>query len=138
MEQALDAEDIIKKAEAAVDDDAESMIANERYTYITSIIGKSCQKKKTGLTLSDKIDQIVTNRILALPIFAAVMFFVYYVSVTTVGTMATDFVNDSQMCIRDRFRKSPARILPSGRRALDADACLLYTSLPPAIHLRIM
>lgn len=95
MEQALDAEDIIKKAEAAVDDDAESMIANERYTYITSIIGKSCQKKKTGLTLSDKIDQIVTNRILALPIFAAVMFFVYYVSVTTVGTMATDFVNDS-------------------------------------------
>lgn len=95
MEQVPDVEDIIKRTEEALDDDAESIITNERYAYITSMIGKSCQKRRKGLTLSDKIDQIVTNRILALPIFAAVMFLVYYVSVTTVGTMATDFVNDN-------------------------------------------
>ena len=95
LEQKPDVESLIQQTEEALDDDAESIITNERYEYITSIIGKSCQKKSRGLTLSDKIDQIVTNRILALPIFAAVMFLVYYISVTTVGTMATDFVNDS-------------------------------------------
>lgn len=95
MNSVPDVESIIKGVEDELDDDAESIITNERYTYITSIIGKSCQKKNQGaMTMSDKIDRIVTNRILALPIFAVVMFLVYYVSVTTIGTMATDFVND--------------------------------------------
>lgn len=95
MTKVPDVEDIIKKVENAMDDDAESIITNERYTYITSIIGKCCHKnRKHSLTVSDKIDRIVTNRIFALPIFAVVMYIVYYVSVTTIGTMATDFVND--------------------------------------------
>ena len=85
----------ITTVEKELDDDAESIIANERYIYIGSII-KRCLKKKNkgGLTLSDKIDKVVTNRILALPVFAAVMFIVYYVSVTTVGTWVTDWTND--------------------------------------------
>ena len=88
-------ENDIKAAETELDDDAESIITNERYVYIASII-KSCLKKaKEGaLTTSDKIDKIVTNRWLALPIFAVVMFIVYFVSVTTVGTWATDWAND--------------------------------------------
>ena len=80
-----------------MDDDTESIITNERYTYITSIIGK-CVKKATGkekLTTSDKIDKIVTNRFAALPIFALIMFVVYYVSVTTVGGFLTDWTNDT-------------------------------------------
>ena len=85
----------IKMLEDTFDDDTESIITNERYTYITSII-HDCVSKAKGekLTTSDKIDRIVTNRILALPIFAAVMVVVYYVSVTTVGTWATDWMND--------------------------------------------
>ena len=85
----------IKELEAAMDDDTESIITNERYLYISSII-KECYTKnsKEKLTTSDKIDKIVTNRWLALPIFAIVMFIVYYVSVTTVGTWATDWAND--------------------------------------------
>lgn len=85
----------IKRAETELDDDAESIITNERYIYISTVI-KSCYKKKKtgGLSSSDKIDRIVTNRILALPIFALVMFLVYYVSVTTVGTWLTDWTND--------------------------------------------
>lgn len=81
----------IKMLEDKFDDDTESIITNERYTYISSII-HDCVTKAKGekLTTSDKIDKIVTNRFLALPIFAAVMFIVYYVSVTTVGTWATD------------------------------------------------
>ncbi|MDR3311464.1 MAG: ferrous iron transport protein B [Oscillospiraceae bacterium] len=88
-------EDDIKACEAELDDDAESIITAERYTYIDSII-KDCVKVKNKgkLTVSDKIDRIVTNRIAALPIFAAVMFIVYFVSVTTVGTIATDWAND--------------------------------------------
>ena len=87
----------IKTLEDKFDDDTESIITNERYTYITSIIGK-CVKKAAGsekLTVSDKIDRIVTNRILALPIFALVMFIVYYVSITTVGGFLTDWTNDT-------------------------------------------
>ncbi len=88
-------EEDIAAAEQEMDDDAESIITNERYIYISSIINKCCKKKnKGGLTVSDKIDKIVTNRFLALPIFALVMFIVYYVSITTVGSMATDWVND--------------------------------------------
>ena len=88
-------EEDIKAAEEELDDDAESIITNERYLYIASII-KGCYKKKSQgkLTVSDKIDRVVTNRWLALPIFAAVMFIVYFVSVTTVGTWATDWAND--------------------------------------------
>ncbi|MGN0297680.1 MAG: ferrous iron transport protein B [Lachnospiraceae bacterium] len=85
----------IKELEDGMDDDVESIITNERYVYISSIIDLCYKKNKKGqLTVSDKIDQIVTNRILALPIFAVVMFLVYYVSVTTVGTYATDWAND--------------------------------------------
>ena len=89
-------EDDIRTAEAEMDDDAESIIVNERYTYIENAL-KSCYKKHDPhrLTASDKIDRIVTNRWLALPIFALIMFVVYYVSVTTVGTWATDFTNDT-------------------------------------------
>ena len=85
----------IEAAEAEMDDDAESIITNERYVYIASIIG-GCLKKKNqgGLTTSDKIDKIVTNRWLGLPIFAVVMFIVYYISMVTVGSAATDWAND--------------------------------------------
>lgn len=85
----------IKECEKELDDDAEAIIANERYTYVASIIGGCCKKKNRGqLGTSDKIDRIVTNRFLALPIFALVMYLVYYVSVTTVGTYVTDWTND--------------------------------------------
>ena len=88
-------EEDIKAAEKEMDDDAESIITNERYVYIASII-KGCYKKKQAgkLTTSDKIDKVVTNRWAALPIFAVVMFLVYYLSVSTVGTWATDWAND--------------------------------------------
>lgn len=90
-----DIESIIADAENKFDDDSESIITNERYTYISSII-KGCYKKKSKekLSTSDKIDRIVTNRWLALPIFAIIMIIVYYVSVTSVGTLVTDFTND--------------------------------------------
>lgn len=90
-----DIESIIADAEKEFDDDSESIITNERYTYISRII-KGCYKKKSKekLSTSDKIDRIVTNRWLALPIFAIIMIIVYYVSVTSVGTLVTDFTND--------------------------------------------
>ena len=85
----------IKALEDAFDDDTESIITNERYVYISSIIGKCVTKgQKGGMTVSDKIDRIVTNRWLALPIFAVVMFIVYYVSITTVGGFLTEWTND--------------------------------------------
>lgn len=86
----------INKLEKDMDDDAESIITNERYLYLSSVI-KDCfhKNKKERLPVSDKIDKIVTNRWLALPIFAVVMFIVYYASVTTIGGWATDWVNDS-------------------------------------------
>ena len=85
----------IQAVEKELDDDAESIITNERYVYIASII-KGCYKKKNTqrLSTSDKIDRVVTNRFAALPIFAVVMFLVYYISVSTVGTFATDWAND--------------------------------------------
>jgi ferrous iron transport protein B len=89
-------EDDIKNCEREMDDDSESIITNERYNYISFIIKECCVKKnRGGLTTSDKIDQIVTNRWLALPIFAAVMFLVYFVSVTTMGAFLTDWTNDT-------------------------------------------
>ena len=85
----------IQKMEELFDDDTESIITNERYVYISSIIHDCVTKNKQNkMTTSDKIDHIVTNRWLALPIFAAVMFLVYYISVTTVGTWVTDWTND--------------------------------------------
>jgi len=86
----------IKAAEKELDDDAESIITNERYVYISSII-KACYKKKSvgRLSTSDKIDKIVTNRWLGLPIFAAIMFLVYYIAMQTIGAAATDFTNDN-------------------------------------------
>ncbi len=88
-------EEDIKNAEDELDDDAESIITNERYIYIAEII-KSCYKKKKagGLSTSDKIDKVVTNRWLGLPIFAVIMFLVYYISMVTVGSAATDWAND--------------------------------------------
>ncbi|MBE6624579.1 MAG: ferrous iron transporter B [Ruminococcaceae bacterium] len=88
-------EKIIAKTELELDDDAEGIIANERYNYITSALGDCYEKKVAGHnTVSDKIDRIVTNKWLALPIFALVMFLVYFISVTTIGTWATDWAND--------------------------------------------
>ena len=88
-------EEDIKAAEKELDDDAESIITNERYVYIAEII-KACYKKKNAgqMSASDKIDRIVTNRWLGLPIFALVMFLVYYISMVTVGSAATDWAND--------------------------------------------
>ena len=85
----------IKEVEKEMDDDAESIITNERYVYIASII-KACYKKKNvgKLSTSDKIDKVVTNRWLGLPIFAAIMFLVYYISMVSVGSFATDWMND--------------------------------------------
>lgn len=90
-----DIEKEISAIESDMDDDSESIITNERYLYISSIL-KGCYKKKTAgqLTVSDKIDKVVTNRWAALPIFAAIMFLVYFISITTVGTWATDWAND--------------------------------------------
>lgn len=88
-------ESIIAEVEKDLDDDAESIITTDRYNYIATIIDSCYTKRnKQKLSLSDKIDQIVTNRILALPIFVAIMFLVYYVSISTIGTGMTDWVND--------------------------------------------
>ena len=86
----------IKAAEQELDDDAEAIITNERYVYIASIL-KGCYKKKNAgqMSTSDKIDRIVTNRILALPIFIVIMTLVYYISVSTIGGIVTDFTNDT-------------------------------------------
>lgn len=86
----------ILAAETEMDDDSESIITNERYVYIASILKNCYQKKSAGqLSQSDKIDQIVTNKWLALPIFAIIMFLVYYISVSTIGTVVTDWTNDT-------------------------------------------
>ena len=89
-------EDLISSLEKELDDDSESIITNERYQYISSVMEDCCKKAGKGqLSTSDKIDRIVTNRWLGLPVFAAVMVLVYYVSITTVGGWATDWVNDN-------------------------------------------
>ena len=90
-----DVSDITRRIEKHFDDDTESVITNERYTWISSIMHSvRTLGNEDGLTTSDKIDRVVTNRFLALPIFAVVMFLVYYISVSTVGTFATDWAND--------------------------------------------
>ncbi len=88
-------EAVTEKIEKAKDDDIESIITNERYNYITGIVGRCVRKSGKHLTSSDKIDQIVTNRWLGIPIFLIIMWGVYYISVTTVGTWMTDWANDS-------------------------------------------
>ena len=107
-------EDIVS-CEKEMDDDAESIITGERYNYIGSII-EDCYKKrvKKQMSTSDKIDRIVTNRFLALPIFAVVMFIVYYVSVTTVGSILTDWTNDTLF---------GEWILPAAQSGLEAIGC---------------
>ena len=87
-------DEVRAELEKANDDDTESVITNARYEVITDVVKKAVSKANSGLSVSDKIDRIVTNRILALPIFALVMFVVYYVSVTTIGTFLTDWTND--------------------------------------------
>lgn len=88
-------EAVITELEKELDDDGEGIITNERYNYISKVVKQAVHKKtRTGQSGTDKIDRIVTNRWLALPIFAAIMFLVYYISISTVGTMATDWVND--------------------------------------------
>lgn len=105
----------IQACEQEMDDDSESIITNERYNYISAIIKDCCVKKnRGGLTVSDKIDRIVTNRWLALPIFAAVMFLVYFVSITTVGSFLTDWTNDTLF---------GAWVVPAVRRGLVAIGC---------------
>ena len=95
LEGAPDVSDVVAKVEKESDDDTESVIINDRYSYISTIIDH-CRSKNMAsqLTMSDKIDRVVTNRILALPIFVVVMFLVYYISVSTVGSVATDWAND--------------------------------------------
>lgn len=107
-------EDIVS-CEKEMDDDAESIITGERYNYIGSII-EDCYKKrvKKQMSVSDKIDSIVTNRILALPIFAVIMFLVYYVSVTTVGSILTDWTNDTLF---------GEWIIPAAQGALESIGC---------------
>ncbi|MDR2174314.1 MAG: ferrous iron transporter B, partial [Synergistaceae bacterium] len=95
MKSVPDVEETIQAVENAMDDDSESIVTNERYIRISSIVRECCKKKDASrMTVSDKIDRVVTNRWLALPIFAVAMFLVYYVSVTTVGAWATDWAND--------------------------------------------
>ena len=88
-------EDIIAMCEEQLDDDSESIVTNERYNYIAELKAAAVVKGQTGLTTSDKIDRIVTNRFLALPIFAAVMFLVYYIAIDSLGTIVTDFTNNT-------------------------------------------
>ena len=87
-------ENLVKNYETAHHDDRESIIANARYEYIETVIQKCYVRKVTGMTVSDKIDRIITNRWLALPIFAGIMFLVYFISVSWLGTIATDWTND--------------------------------------------
>ena len=94
-ETLLHIEQDIAATERELDDDAESIIINDRYDYITKLVSKYVKRKNSGkLSTSDKIDRVVTNRFLALPIFAAIMFLVYYISVSIVGTYVTDWAND--------------------------------------------
>lgn len=126
MTEVPDVSAYIRQLEESFDDDTESIITNERYVYISSIIGECCTKKDVKkLSISDKIDRIVTNRWLALPIFAAVMWLVYFISVTTVGTWATDWANDGVFGdgwhlfgIESLFVPSVPSIIESGLNAI--------------------
>lgn len=102
-------EEAVSSCEKEMDDDAESIITNQRYAYINTLMQNAVKKGKAkgSLSVSDKIDRVVTNRVLALPIFALIMFLVYYISVTTIGTLLTDWTNDvfvAESC-RATFRR---------------------------------
>ena len=115
LKQVPDVESIIAKTEKDMDDDAESIITNERYTYISKVIKKSYVKKnKEKLSRSDKIDRVLTNRWLGLPIFLGIMFIVYYVSVTSVGALVTDWTNDTLF---------GEWIIPAASNGLEAIGC---------------
>ena len=115
LKQVPDVESIIAKSEKDMDDDAESIITNERYTYISKVIKKSYVKKnKEKLARSDKIDRVLTNRWLGLPIFLGIMFIVYYVSVTSVGALVTDWTNDTLF---------GEWIIPAASNGLEAIGC---------------
>jgi len=90
-------EEHIRDCEKEMDDEAESIITDQRYRYITSLVSETVVRKvhKGGLSLSDRIDRVVTNKYLAIPVFAAIMFLIYYISVTSLGTVTTDFINDT-------------------------------------------
>ncbi|WP_326974602.1 ferrous iron transport protein B [Caproicibacter sp. BJN0012] len=88
-------EKVVSEAEKELDDDSETIITNARYEYISRLTANCLHKKQRALSTSDRIDRVVTNRFLALPIFAAVMILMYYISITTIGGMATDWVNDT-------------------------------------------
>lgn len=94
-EQKEKLEKIVSSAEAELEDDSETIITNERYDYISKLVDKCLRKNPRMMSTSDRIDRVVTNRFLALPIFVAIMFLMYYVSVTTLGSIATDWVNDT-------------------------------------------
>ncbi|MEG2838313.1 MAG: ferrous iron transport protein B [Lachnospiraceae bacterium] len=113
-------EECIKECESILEDDAESIITNERYLYIATIIDDCFIKKNQGgMTRSDRIDRIVTNRFWALPIFVLVMFVVYYVSVTTIGTLLTDWTNDTLF---------GTYIIPLAQQGLDTIGCAPWLS----------
>ncbi len=122
-------EEDIRAAEAELDDDAESIITNERYNFVTAVIEQCYRRKSAGkMTASEKIDRVVTNRFLALPIFALVMFLVYYLSVSTVGTWVTDFMNDGLFgegfYIGERFFEGIPSMVLRGLAAAEAPAWL--------------
>lgn len=118
-------EEDIQATEKELDDDSESIITNERYNYVCSILKDCYHKKNAGkLTTSDKIDKVLTNRIAALPIFALVMFLVYYISVTTVGTWVTDWTNDGLFGEGFKFFSWDVPGIPVlAERGLDAINC---------------
>lgn len=121
----LHIEEDIRATEKELDDDSESIITNERYNYVDSILKNCYQKKNPGkLTTSDKIDKVLTNRFAALPIFAVIMFLVYYISVTTVGTWVTDFMNDGLFGEGFKFFSWDVPGIPVlAERGLDAINC---------------
>ena len=118
MNRVPDVEPMIADAERAMDDDSESIITNERYTYIAKVIKRSYVKRsKEKLSRSDKIDRVLTNRWAGLPIFLGIMFIVYYVSVTTVGTLVTDWTNDTLF---------GEWIVPAANSGLEAIGCAAW------------
>ena len=122
-------EEDILAAEAELDDDAESIITNERYNFVTAVIEKCYRRRSAGkLTVSDKIDRVVTNRFAALPIFALIMFLVYFLSVSTVGTWVTDFTNDGLFgegfTVGGRFFEGIPAMVSRGLTAAEAPAWL--------------
>ena len=117
--------------EKSHDDDMESIVTDERYKFIQKIVGTTVKKGKDKLTTSDKIDKIVTNRILGIPIFIAVMFVVYYISVTTIGTIVTDWTNAVSYTHLDVYKRQPGIRITEGQHIVVVCNCAL---LPVFCH----